>query len=281
MNALDYRIPKWKHPTTDMITAAAEPQSANLTLVPAKQTLRLLSCAPVNGSATLPPYSVYLSHLLGGRLSYFALPEKDTVTAVQNAARQQDLIVLDEPEQSLVTRLCLGPPGSKFAACLPVSVLVARQPLWPLRRLLLILRLDDGDETAVFWTKRLAQASEATVTILPLVPALPALYAPRPTSVQTLLSSQTAVGQQLRQISRQFYDDNVTAMLHLRQGEPGEQIRCEIETGLYDLIVLGTEPEAKWQRWLLGNLVAPLLTWINHPVLVAKPSLRLVANVKR
>jgi nucleotide-binding universal stress UspA family protein len=213
--------------------------------------------------------------LLGGRLRHLVLPEKDAITAVQDAARHQDLIILDEPEQSLVARLCLGLPGPKFAAHLPTSVLVARQPLWPLRRLLLILRLDDGDETAVFWTRRLAQASDATVTILPLVPALPAMYAPRPNSVQTLLSSQTAVGQQLRQISRQFNDSDVTAVLHLRQGEPVEQVRSEIEIGLYDLIVLGAEPEAKWQRWLLGNLVAPLLNWINHPVLVAKPSPRL------
>jgi nucleotide-binding universal stress UspA family protein len=232
--------------------------------------LNLLNCAPANDNATLSPYAVYLSHLLGARLRHQVLPEKEAITAVQRAARSSDLIILDEPEQSLAARLCWGRPGAKFAAHLQTSVLVARQPLWPLHRLLLVLRMDGGDETAVSWAKRLARASESTITILPLVPAMPAMYAPQLNGMAVLLSSQTATGQRLRQVTRQLDDAEVTAVIHVRQGEPIEQIRSEVEASLYDLVLIGAEPKTRWQRWLLGNLVSPLLSWQVHPVLVAR-----------
>lgn len=280
MNVLDFHVKKSIQSAAPDVTAADELWSINSTPTPLKHVqpagLRLLRCAPANGNPALPPYADYLSHLLNGRLNHLVLPEHDAVTAVQRAARRNDLIILDEPEQSWVNRFCLGRPGQKFAAQIPASILVARQPLWPLRRLLLVLRLDDGDETAVFWAKRLAQASGAAVTILPLAPALPAMYAPRPDGVSTLLSSQTTAGQQVRRAARQLNDAQVTAVIHLRRGEPVEQIHIEIEAGLYDLVVIGTEPKVRWQRWLLGNLVAPLLSRAVHPVLVAKPAPGLV-----
>lgn len=236
--------------------------------------LRLLSCGPVNGSPVLRPYTTYLNNLLHGRLHHLVLPEQDAVTAVQQAARHNDLVILDEPEQTITTRLWQGRPGNKFAAHLPASVLVTRQPLWPLHHLLLILRLDAGDETAVFWTKQFAQASGAAVTILPLVPALPAMYAPQPNGVSALLSSQTTAGQQVRLAAQQLNEAQVTAVIHLRQGDPGEQIRSEVEKNLYDMVLLGAESTSHWQRWLLGSLVAPVLSWIARPVLVARPPLR-------
>jgi nucleotide-binding universal stress UspA family protein len=277
MDALDFRTHTSRRPATSAVPAVDELWAVNGPKPRQKvQTadLRLLSCAPNNGRATLLPYAEYLSHLLNGRLHHLVLPEHDTVTAVQRAAHRSDLVILDEPEQSFMARFCLGRPGQKFASRLPTSVLVARQPLWPLRQLLLVLRLDGCDGTAVFWAKRLAQASGAAVTVLPLVPALPAMYASRPNGVASLLTSQTGAGQQVRQMARWLNDAQVTAVIRLRQGEPGEQIRSEVEASLYDLVLLGAEPEAWWPHWLLGNLVTPLLSWINHPVLIARPSPR-------
>lgn len=275
MNALEFRTKK-----SNLSSQSGIPEAESWSISTVRQPqkfvqpagLRLLSCGPAAGSPALLPYANYLCHLLNGRLQHLVLPGQHTVTAVARAAAHNDLIILDEPEQSLAARLCLGRPGQKLAAQAPASILVARQPLWPLRQILLVLRLDDNDETAVFWTKRLAQASGAAVTILPLVPSLPAMYAPRPDGVAALLSSQTAAGQQVRQVARQLNEAQVTAVIHLRQGEPDGQISHEIEAGLPDLVIIGAEPTIKWQRWLLGDLVSPLLSWIAHPVLVAKPT---------
>ncbi|MCB9420261.1 MAG: universal stress protein [Ardenticatenaceae bacterium] len=275
MNALEFRTKKTSPPSQPG-APAAELWSVSTARRPQKLVqpagLRLLSCGPADGSPALLPYANYLCHLLNGRLQHLVLPEQKAVTAVARAAAHTDLIILDEPEQSLAARLCLGRPGQKFAAQMPASVLVARQPLWPLRQLLLVLRLDNQDETAVIWAKRLAQTSGAAVTILPLVPSLPAMYAPRSNGVAALLSSQTAAGQQVRQVAKQLNEARITAVIHLRQGEPDGQISREIEAGLHDLVVIGAEPTIKWQRWLLGDLVSPLLSWITHPVLVAKPT---------
>ncbi len=275
MNALEFRTKKSSLSSQSGIPEA-ELWSIRTARRPQKFVqpagLRLLSCGPADGSPALLPYANYLCHLLNGRLQHLVLPRQHTVTAVARAAIHNDLIILDEPEQSLAARLCLSRPGQKLAAQVPASILVVRQPLWPLRQILLVLRLDDNDETAVVWTKRLAQASGAVVTILPLVPSLPAMYAPRPDGVAALLSSQTAAGQQVRQVARQLNEAQVTAVIHLRQGEPGGQINHEIEAGLHDLVVIGAESTIKWQRWLLGELVSPLLSWIAHPVLVTKPT---------
>ena len=64
----------------------------------------------------------------------------------------------------------------------------------------------------------------------------------------------------------------ITASLRLRQGEPEWQLRWEIAEGDYDLIVIGADPFRRWRRWLVGDLVTPMLRWVNRPLLVARPT---------
>ena len=39
----------------------------------------------------------------------------------------------------------------------------------------------------------------------------------------------------------------------------------------YDLIVIGAESYSRWRRLLMAELVAPLLGWLNRPLLIARP----------
>jgi hypothetical protein len=40
--------------------------------------------------------------------------------------------------------------------------------------------------------------------------------------------------------------------------------------GNYDLVIFGAETHQAISRWVLGQLVNPLLSWADRPVLIAK-----------
>ena len=46
-----------------------------------------------------------------------------------------------------------------------------------------------------------------------------------------------------------------------------------MEEGTYDLVLIGAEPHGRFYRRLLGELVMPLLRWIDRPLLIAQPPL--------
>jgi nucleotide-binding universal stress UspA family protein len=174
----------------------------------------------------------------------------------------------------LLKRLLTGRPGHKAVNQVPISILVTCRPRWPIQTILLIVRLEETDEAAVDWVGRLARPSDAKVTILPVVSSFPAVYAPvssEETALGELLSPKTQPGQQLRCLSQRLAQWQIEGTLHFRQGEPEWQIRWEVTEGNYDLIVIGAEPHGSWQRLLTDELVAPMLSWLNRPLLIARP----------
>lgn len=237
---------------------------------------RLLVCVQEDAAAAqVEAYARYLRDLLAGQITRWQLPPKDGLAQVKAAARHYDLVIFEEGEQSLPERLFSGRPGCKAVAQLPASILVARQPRWPIYNILLIARAEETDEAAAEWVGRLARASSATVTVLVIVPSLPAMYSQShfvQPGLDVLLAPNTHSGQQLRHMAEQFAQWRIAGTLHLRQDEPHRQIEKEVSAGNYDLLVIAAESQGRLQRLLLGELVHPLLKWIDRPVLVAKPA---------
>ena len=138
----------------------------------------------------------------------------------------------------------------------------------------MIVRVEETDVAAVDWVGRLARPSGAKVTILPVLSSFPSVYAPassEETALGELLSPNTQPGQQLRHLSRRLAQWQIEGILHFRQGEPAWQIRWEVADGNYDLIVVGAEPYGRWQRLLMDELIAPMMGWLNRPLLIARP----------
>ncbi|MBN1218626.1 MAG: universal stress protein [Anaerolineae bacterium] len=227
-------------------------------------------------------YARYLGNLLNGQLSYFQLGDNDNETAgfselVDEANCNQDLVIFGEPDQSLVKRILSGPAGIKAAERLSTSVLVARQPRWPLKKILLVTRGYETDNTAVDWLVRLAQPSHAITIVLALVPPSPAMYQRAatymPHGLVDWLATDTPLGHQVRQIAHQLTNWEVDGRLHFRQGSPSQQIQRELAEEDYDLIVIAADPNDWWLRRLLGEVVNPLLHKADRPVLIAKPTI--------
>jgi nucleotide-binding universal stress UspA family protein len=229
-------------------------------------------------SAEIQAYARYLDDLLRARLIDCRSANSADVTfddLVQQARQDYDLILFGEPGQSLIGRLIGGSVGCKAVEQLPVSVLIARCPRWPLRKILLVTRGQGFDNIAVDWIIRLAQPSGATVTVLAVQPPLSGSDSRALTGggLSDWLATDTPLGQQLGRIARQLVNWEIEGKLRFRQGLPDWQVKTEIDEGDYDLVVLAADPEDWWTRRIAGRLVGPLLGWIDRPVLVAKSAL--------
>ncbi|MCA9958372.1 MAG: universal stress protein [Anaerolineales bacterium] len=248
--------------------------AASQTPTPARHRLACVQMNPL--LVSVAPYAQYLCKLLAGRLTMSAWERHqmgDLAEHLECVARQCDLLVFAEPEQSVLERVLAIRPGCQTAVSCPTSVLVARQPRWPLERVLLVVRADGGDETAVAWAGKLTQASGAELTILAVAPALPVMYSLSrnvQVGMDVLLAPNTHSGAQLRHIAQQLAAWDVSGLLRLHQGEPDWQIRWEVEAGDYDLVIIAAERHGRFHRLVLGELVGPLLHWIERPLLVAR-----------
>jgi nucleotide-binding universal stress UspA family protein len=236
----------------------------------------LLVCVPdCAESMAVQKYARYMHDLLGGQISYLRMTTKDDMPPIEQTAIDCDLFIFGEPEQSCIERLFAGTLYGKAIAQASTSFLLARQPRWPIQNILLILRIEETDKAAVDWIGRLTQSSGAKVTILPILYSVPSMYAPassEETALGELLSPNTQPGQQLRCLSQRLAQWQIEGTLRFRPGEPEWQIRWEVMEGNYDLIIISAEPYGRWQRLLMGELVASMLGWLNRPLLIARPT---------
>jgi nucleotide-binding universal stress UspA family protein len=61
----------------------------------------------------------------------------------------------------------------------------------------------------------------------------------------------------------------VSAEVRVRSGLVDVEIAAEIESGDYDLVVLGSKPSRDvFSNYLLGNMTRRLVNWVSRPVLV-------------
>jgi len=232
-------------------------------------SLRLLVCIHVNSLANeLWGYAQAIGTLLHAQVSY--LPKNKNTGPILDALAEQipsdgyDLVLLGEPDWSLAERLLLVSKRHRTTTQTPTSLLIAQQPRWPLRKILLIIRGKESDDVAVDWTVRLARPSGAVVTILTMVPPGPAIYpgtAHMQQGVAALLAGNSALGLQMRQAAQRLADWEIESTLRLRQGPPDWLVHREVAEGDYDLIVVAARNRCRW-----------LQRADHRPVLIARPA---------
>jgi nucleotide-binding universal stress UspA family protein len=234
-------------------------------------------------AAELSGYAQNVGDLLGMQASHLNTVGQIRTLTGENASSEYGMVIFGQADHPIIRRLLAQKAASEDTGCPqpgwttaePFALLVAEEPRWPIRNILLILWGEASDEAAVDWVLRLGRASGSAVTALAIVPPVPAMYGRRPGLSQglpTLLSSNTSMGRQMSQVARHLVEWEIKGTLRLREGAPDWQIRREMVEGDYDLIALAAKPGQRWLRWLERDLAYSLLRWTSRPVLIARPS---------
>lgn len=240
------------------------------------EALRLLVCHP--GGVITPAgltYARYLCNLLDGQLD--VVSPHPTLDMSQHQAlaaekRDYDLVIIEEPAKPGIKQLLCGSSGSQALHQFHCPILIARHPRLPLEKILLITRGQTIDNPAIVWGVRLARPSGAAVTVLAVQPTLSGLTsrALAKAGLADWLTSETPLGCQLRQITRERVDGDHEGRLRFRDGSPDEQIRHEVFESEPDLIIIAADSPNWLMRRVPGPLIGPLLGWADRPVLVAR-----------
>jgi nucleotide-binding universal stress UspA family protein len=153
-------------------------------------------------------------------------------------------------------------------------VLVAIGECKQLRRFLVCTGGKEFIEQAVQFTGKLAAALDASVTLLHVMAAPPAMYADLvrlEENVDQLLESKSELGTNLRRQRRELDRLSVSAEVRLRHGIVVDQVFEEARAGDYDLIVTGTsQARGLLRHYIMGDLTRSILNQASCPVLVAR-----------
>ncbi len=216
---------------------------------------------PGNGEDPRLAYARALSELLDLRLVY-ADPIAGAAPGVQHLGSPA-LAVVAWADAAVIPDLL-----AMSTARAPDALLVARQPRWPLRRLLAVIRGDDVDAATIDWVARLTGPSQAAVTVLAVAPASATLRAEE--GMPALLTARTVLGRRMRQAAQRLAAMEAEGRLHLCQGAADVEIGRELREVEYDLLIVGTKAQARAAYWRTGQLIEALLPDVYCPVLIVK-----------
>jgi nucleotide-binding universal stress UspA family protein len=153
-------------------------------------------------------------------------------------------------------------------------VLVAIGECKHLKRFLVCTGGKEFIEQAVEFTGKLAAAVHASVTLLHVMAAPPAMYADLvrlEENVDQLLESKSELGTNLLREKKELERLGVPAEVRLRHGIVIDQVFEEVRAGDYDLIVTGTsQARGLLGHYIMGDLTRSILNHSNCPVLVAR-----------
>ena len=236
--------------------------------------LRILFWSPVSGSETkLLPYSLALAKLLEADLKQADIPLEDcqsfTKLIFEFEQSRPDLVIVQSNALQILEVSVTKVAASKIISQIPTSVLIAKNPRWPLATILLALPNGEySNHPAANWAVQIAGSSRAVVTVLPLLTTTSGLNKSIDLhSMQTLLKTKNPLGQKMRFIAQQFSEEGIKGAFKLREGEPQDQLRCEILASDPDLVIIATELQD--YLWIADEVFAPLLESVNCPILIS------------
>jgi nucleotide-binding universal stress UspA family protein len=145
-------------------------------------------------------------------------------------------------------------------------------PRWPIKSILLVVRGSQADRSAIEFAFCLASRCPASLVTLAAVPDIPAFYrsyAKVQVGLPILFELNNQPGHQLREILQRMCLHSINGDIQACECEPNQQIRQLVKLSDPDLIVISQEPYSRLWRLLFGEIVQPLLRWIDRPVLIA------------
>lgn len=153
----------------------------------------------------------------------------------------------------------------------PVLIVAARSVA--LKKILICSGGKSYIDDAVRLTGRIAKGLGVPVTLLHVIPELPAIYARLPKmheSTEWLLRSSTELGINLRREKETLESLGVTAEVKLRRGSVLDEILGEIREGAYDLVVTGSALSRGLRTYVLGDVSREIVNRAPCAILVVR-----------
>lgn len=202
---------------------------------------------------------------------YEGRPDEEIVRAAQ--AGGYDLLVLGmRPTRDFAARF-IGPVAERVITRAPCPVIIAKQEMTRLRRVLLC---EGGRSPSLLQrlTTRLGPLFAATdVTVLHVMSQITAAPGVPDWQLQAsaaeLMAQQTPEGQLLARDVRLLRRSALaTSHAKVRYGLVVDEILAEAHCDDYDLVVIGAHEAAGWERFLLDNLAHQIVAQVQRPILV-------------
>jgi nucleotide-binding universal stress UspA family protein len=189
------------------------------------------------------------------------------------AEQEHDLVIVGEQKHRWLTSRLLAPTTERLVSQMPSPILIARGEIRPLRR---VLVCESGREPSLL-TRLIDQLSP----LLRKVDELTALHvmsqmAAAPgvqgwelrANADELIEKHTIEGNLLEADLARLAKLNVRLEAKVRHGLVVREILDEMQSGDYDLVVIGAHQGKGWERFLLDDLAHELISQADRPLLV-------------
>lgn len=152
----------------------------------------------------------------------------------------------------------------------PDLLFLPAKPTLPVRTVLLVLPdCGIGCESAASWTMRISTTNKVEVIILPVLPPVPLFYGSflhhDPNSI---LSGNDPLGKRMRAISDTFSEGNINIHLKIREGDPCDQVRDEIDSSDPELVIMPYRNQEGMKCWGSVDLGSVLVRCVPIPILL-------------
>lgn len=174
---------------------------------------------------------------------------------------------------NLLNTLFMRPVARKVAKEARVCVLVVNEDRLQIRRIL-VCTAGDVDWGVLEVGASVAEAAEASMTLLHVANPVPSMYTglgAMEETLEELLQTETPVAEHLRQSALYLSERGVAAELQLRHGVAQDEILREAKLGEYDLVVIGSGPlKGSLRNLVMDNVTAQVVDHAPCPVLVVR-----------
>jgi len=192
----------------------------------------------------------------------------------QAQATPCDLVIIGSRGRRGVTRLLLGSAALQVIEHAPVPVLVVKGHTRDLKRFLVCSSAGPVSEHTVRFAGRLAQALDASVTLLHVMSQLPLAEGALPydlqASAEQLIQRGSREGVHFSRMLNLLTAEGATAHTVVRHGLVRDEIIAEAREGQYDLLVTGAHVTPGLNARLVDDLSTDILLAANRPVLVVR-----------
>ncbi|HSU56557.1 MAG TPA: universal stress protein [Candidatus Dormibacteraeota bacterium] len=192
-----------------------------------------------------------------------------------------DLVVIGAVRKGTRGAFWMSSKTYKIIKAIKPPVLAVSGKIVTVKRMLICTGGKPPPGTSLAIAGRIASGLGASITLLHVMPDVPAIYSHLPRMEEDtarLLASKSELGVHLRHLKEGFEAGGIATEVRLRDGPVLAEILSEIQEGDYDLVVTGSAPSRSLRTYVLGDISREIVNRTNCAVLVVRSEAKPAAS---